>query len=466
MVQLATTRTVRSVLAARSRARSAAVRSLSFAPFAGALLLNTPVSVHAADSVANTGVVMEKVDSQATPPPSGLTGDWGGLRTELHDSGVDVSGGVVSETAGNYEGGSRHAVRETEQVSLGLTADMATLAGLDGGTLQFTVTDRRGDDLGAAANLNVLQQVQEVYGRGQTLRLTQFWYEQKFDQNSWSLKFGRMTVGEDFDNFPCYFMNLSLCGSVPGNLAGSYWYNWPVSQWAARLRYNDDNHYVEGAVYEANPRNLENSFSFGHFTGATGVLVPVEIGSDPDPTATGGIGIYKVGGWYSNAPGNDLLLDINGQPRIVTGAPALQRRDRYGFWFSMQQQVFGAAADGKFLNGGAIFLNATITDHRTSAIDDQEAVGFWWKGIIPVLPDDVLGIGLARTHVNSLVAYGDRLAGMRSLPDAEYVVEIYFSLHPFDWIEMRPNLQLIHDPGGIRTAHDVAVAGLKAGVTL
>jgi len=75
--------------------------------------------------------------------------------------------------------------------------------------------------------------------------------------------------------------------------------------------------------------------------------------------------------------------------------PALQRRDRYGFWFSMQQQLFGEAANGKFLNGGAFFLNVTFTDHRTSAIDDQVAAGFWWKGIIPALPDDVLGIGVA-----------------------------------------------------------------------
>lgn len=96
------------------------------------------------------------------------------------------------------------------------------------------------------------------------------------------------------------------------------------------MRHNDDNRYIQGAAYEANPRNLENSFPFGHFSGATGVLVPVEIGLDPDPTATGGIGFYKIGGWYSNAPGDDLLLGTDGKPRVLTGSPALQRHDRYG----------------------------------------------------------------------------------------------------------------------------------------
>ena len=424
------------------------------------------VSAQTAALIAKPGAGIEKVDSQTSPPPTGLTGDWGGMRTELHDMGIDAAASYVSETAGNYEGGSRQITRETGQFSLAFTADMGRLAGLEGGTLQIALTDRRGEDLGAAANLGVLQQVQEVYGRGQTERLTQLWYEQKFDDGAWALKMGRATVGEDFDSFTCYFMNLSFCGSQPGNLAGSYWYNWPVSQWSGRLRRNDDNRYIEAAVYEANPRNLENSFSFGHYSGATGVLVPVEIGLDPDPTATGGIGIYKIGGWYSNAPGNDLILGTDGKPRLTASTPALQRHDRYGMWVSVQQQIFGEAANGKFLSGGAIFFNATVTDHRTSAIDDQVAAGFWWKGIIPALPEDALGIGIARTHVNSLVAYGAALAGARSLPDAEYAAEIYFSLHPFDWIEMRPNFQLIHNPGGLKNANDVGVLGLKAGITL
>ena len=449
----------------QSRGRVPLAKLLSVVGVIGVLLAGTSASAQTTATLAK-GNGMEKVDSQAAPPPTGLTGDWGGMRTRLHDIGIDAAASYVSETAGNFEGGSRQITRETGQFALGFTADMAALAGLEGGTMQLSLTDRRGEDLGAAANLGVLQQVQEVYGRGQTLRLTQLWYEQKFGQDTWALKLGRATVGEDFDNFPCYFMNLSLCGSVPGNLAGSYWYNWPVSQWSGRLRYNDGDRYIQGAVYEANPRNLENSFSFGHYSGATGVLVPVEIGWDPDPAATGGIGIYKIGGWYSNAPGDDLILGIDGKPRILTGAAALQRHDRYGFWFSMQQQIFGEAANGKFLSGGAIFFNATFTDHRTSAIDDQVAAGFWWKGIIPALPDDVLGIGVARTHVNSLVADSDSLAGARSLPDAEYVAEIYFSLHPFDWIEMRPNFQIVHNPGGMKNAQDVGVLGLKAGITL
>ncbi len=62
--------------------------------------------------------------------------------------------------------------------------------------------------------------------------------------------------------------------------------------------------------------------------------------------------------------------------------------------------------------------------------------------------------------------YGDSLAGARALPDAEYVAEIYFSLHFLEWVEMRPNFQIVDNPGGFKNVQDVGVLGLKAGVTL
>src|ERR1700721_1958745 len=91
----------------------------------GAFLLSTAASAQTAAIATNKGTGMEKVDSQAAPPPIGLTGDWGGLRTDLHDAGIDAAASYVSETAGNYQGGSRQITRETGQFALGFTADMA-----------------------------------------------------------------------------------------------------------------------------------------------------------------------------------------------------------------------------------------------------------------------------------------------------------------------------------------------------
>ena len=57
------------------------------------------------------------------------------------------------------------------------------------------------------AGLGTLQQVREVFGRGQTLRLTQFWYDQKFIDGVADWKTGRITF-EDFASFSCDFQKL------------------------------------------------------------------------------------------------------------------------------------------------------------------------------------------------------------------------------------------------------------------
>ena len=96
--------------------------------------------------------------------------------------------------------------------------------------------------------------IQEVYGRGQTWHMTQFWLNQSFLDNRVQWKIGRLTVGEDFASFSCDFQNLTFCGAQPGNLVGSYWVNWPTSQWATRLKVStSEQTYVQAGVYQVNP---------------------------------------------------------------------------------------------------------------------------------------------------------------------------------------------------------------------
>jgi porin len=409
----------------------------------------------------------EKVDSHEVPPPSGVTGDWGGVRTKLHDAGIDVAGSYILETASNFSGGDRRSVTAVGQLALGLTFDAERIAGITGGAFQATMTYRHGDGLSSDAGLGVLQQVQDIHGRGEAFRLTQFWYEQSLASDAVSLKLGRAGVGDDFADFSCYFMNLTFCGSAPGNLAGTYWYNWPISQWMARIRVRQGDTYAQAGVYEVNPRNLDEDFSLGRFNGATGVLVPVEFGWLPLVGRMGLPGSYKVGGWFSNAKGDDVFLDVNRDPRVITGLEPLRRSSRYGFWLDFWQQVYGTAVNGKAVSGVSVFLNFTQTDRETEITDNQIATGISWKAPFDAFPDDALAFAVGRTNVNGRYARGQALdpANPRRLT-AEYAAEIYYSAHPFDWLELRPNLQFVRNPGGNPNAHSIGVLGLKAGVTL
>jgi porin len=403
-------------------------------------------------------------DTQSSPPP-GLIGDWQAIRTRLGQRGIGVTARYASESGYNFAGGDRQLFRETGQFDAGALLDLDKLIGLTGGAFQATVTWRRGRNLTADAGIDALQQVQEVYGRGQTVRVTQLWYEQRIGRDV-EVKVGRTNPGEDFAVFSCHFMNLSFCGAQPGNLVGDYWQNWPVGQWGARVRVSlPRDLYVQGGVYEINPRNLDDDFFIARFRGATGALIPVEIGWTRG-SAGGLVGSYKVGGWIGTADGDDVLFDRNRNTSIVTGLDRLRHSSRYGVYVTMQQQLTGTSKDGKSLTGLSMFANVTQADRATSVTDHQVSLGLFYKGLVPAVPGDVLGFGLARTNVNGRAAAADRRVPGTRVRDAEYAAEVYYSIHPADWLELRPNLQYIHHPGGIREEKDVGVVGMKAAITL
>jgi porin len=404
----------------------------------------------------------EQGDTQRPPP--GLAGDWFGLKPWLGDAGIGLTGRYGSEAAWNYNGGTRHDIVETGQFDVGLLIDMQKLVGIDG-AFQATITYRRGHDLDQRAGLQTLQQVQEVYGRGQTLRLTQFWYEQAFLGDHLDLKVGRTSPGEDFAAFSCSFQNLSFCGSQPGNVVGAYWYNWPVSQWGGRARIDLGNLYVQAAAYEENPRNLDNTFTIGHFGGATGALIPFEIGLVRGGQSGSPIGAYKIGGWFSSANAADVFRDVGGTPILLSELAPLERMSSHGFWVNIQQQLTGRSEKEKAVSGLSVFLNVTQADRHTSMIDSQIATGLFEKGLFPWFTEDVLGVGFARTHVNGRVAEGERLAG-QPLQHSEYEAEIYYGFHPRTWLELRPNFQWVHHAGGYAAAREVGIVGLKTALTL
>jgi len=403
-------------------------------------------------------------------PNQGLLGDWGGLRTRLYQNGIDFQLGYVSELAYNARGGDRELVRYADQLALGATLDLDRLWGWSNSKFQVTITDRNGRNLSADANLGTLQQVQEIFGRGQTWRWTQFWYDRVFLDGALDLKLGRLGVGEDFMPFSCIFQNLSFCGSLPGNIV-STWFNWPVSQWGARLKVNfAPEWYFKAGVYQLNPSYLEtkNAFKLNNPSGTIGALVPAELGWTPKLGEAGLPGSYRVGAWYDNSDQPDVFLAANHMPLVLSpGVPPLTRSSEAGGYAMVQQQV--TAVNGNPSRGLSLFANFVQADRHTATIDQLITVGLFYTGPFDARPRDELGFAVGRTHVNSRVADGQALqnaVGVGPVPvqGSEYPVELYYGLYATQWLTLRPNIQYIHHPGGISQNRDVVVLGLKTEV--
>jgi porin len=398
-----------------------------------------------------------------------LLGDWGGQRKQLADQGLAFNLGYVSELAHNVSGGTDRLTRYTDQWVFGTTLDLDKRWGWRGGTFQFTMTDRNGRNLGADANIGNNMLIQEVYGRGQTWHLTQLWLNQKLLDERLELKLGRMTVGEDFASFSCDFQNLTFCGAQPGNLVGGYWVNWPTSQWAARIKYHtSSNTYLQLGAYQVNPKYVDDSYARhngwkpNNPSGTTGALIPLEAGWQPG--WRGLPGSWKVGAWYNTSNGKDLYLDVNRNPRGVTGLDPLQRSGQFGAYLNLQQQVTGTAGG----RGATAFLNFTHADRNTAQLDHQLSLGVQYKGPFESRGQDSVGLALGATHNNGRFADFVTRNNVRTGQDAvagssyEYVSELYYAWAPLPSVSLRPNLQYILHPGGTTRNSNAVVIGMKA----
>jgi porin len=406
-------------------------------------------------------------------------GDWGGARKELLESGYDFQLDYVGEAAANVAGGYNHdrTARYTSQWAIGTHLDLQKILGLPNAEFKFTVTERDGNNLSqerlSDPRTGQLSSVQEVWGRGQTWRLTQLWFRQRYLDGALDLKIGRFGENEDFNSFPCDFQSLAFCSAPVGNYAGDVWYSWPVSQWAGRVRYNfNANWYAQIGVFEQNPSLLERNNGFKlNSSGTKGALIPVEVVWQPNVGPKGLAGEYRLGYYYSTASADDVYEDSTGQSQAQTGQAFKKHGSKHGWWINAQQQVTTHAGDNS--RGLSLFANATVHDKSTSRIESYQSVGAVYKGPFDARPLDDIGLGFSRIHVNDDVRQYQREVNARNgitdfdnpqyLPvqHTEYNAELYYGYHLANWMTVRPNVQYVRDPGGVSDVDNAWVAGLK-----
>jgi porin len=413
----------------------------------------------------------------AFDPSTRGTGDWGGLRTELFDKGYDFSLEYVAEAASNVKGGYNNdkTARYSDQFAFGLQLDLQKLLGWQDAEFKLAITERSGRNISndriGDPRTGTLSSSQEVWGRGQTWRLTQMWFKQKYFDGKLDIKAGRFGEGEDFNSFPCDFQNLTFCGSQVGNWTGDIWYNWPVSQWALRVKYNlSPELFVQIGAYEQNPSHLEtgNGFKLSG-SGTQGTIIPVE--AVWSPSFKGLPGEYRVGYYKSSANANDVYQGIDGQAQPLSGGDFKEHDDKHGWWVVAQQQV--TSHNGDISRGLSLFAQATGHAKATNSIQDYQSIGAIYRGPFDARPKDDLGVAVGRIHVNERATDRQRLEnslsgindydnpGFVPVQKTEYNAEIYYGFHVTNWLTLRPNLQYVKSPGGVDQVENAIVAGLK-----
>lgn len=394
-----------------------------------------------------------------------MLGDWNGQRTELKNQGYDFSVGYTGEFASVLDTDrSGKGEAYADQWTFGGNFDLNKIMGWIDTEAQVTITHRGGKALNneATAMAPQFNQTQEVYGRGQTWRLTDLWIKTKFMDQKLDMKVGRFGIGEDFASFDCEFQNLALCGGQVANWAGDQWYNGPVSQWALRVRYNiQPELFVQTGIYERNTVNANATKPSDGFNlstdGSDGVVIPVEVVWQPAQLipALALPGEYHAGYFKGTVDTQNVAVDYS---QLNVSADFDASNHKWAAWISGKQQL--TVHQGDTSRGLILMGQATFYDNKTSAYKNAQNIALTYKGPFNARSKDEIGIGLGRIGVNKNAIIFNYMVDQQSFDD-EFDAEIYYGLKAASWLTVRPNIQYIKNIGANKAYGDAWVGGIK-----
>lgn len=383
--------------------------------------------------------------SVASPPAERetLTGDWGGLRSDLKQAGVTFRGDYVSETFSAVDGGERRGTTYVQQVRLGADFDMERLTGWKGGIVHVTVNDRRGVGLSSDFVGNRLP-IQEAAG-GYYARLTEASVEQNLMSGRLNLRLGYFAMGNDLGGMPigCNFVNAAFCAHPLSMSGDSGWYNYPNARWGAAVRYKlRPDLTLRTGVYQVNPRLNDEDNAWDPFAGGTtGVVLPLEVEYDPGTAKGNGAlpGHYKVGVYYDTS-----RVERQGGGGTVKG--------RYGFYILADQMILREGMGGR---GLSVFGQFTANPQISAQITRWYAGGLVKTGTFRGRDADTIGLGFTHAVVDprlrrANVGIAPVPGAYASLPAGETAIELSYGFQANRWLVLRPDIQYIVDPGAFR----------------
>jgi porin len=407
-------------------------------------------------------------------------GDFGGVRTRLEEKGVDFFAYYTADVAGNPVGGVDPGhLTYTDDFYFGVNLYLSKLLGWTGTSLFINGIRRDGHSL-TDKYVGSIYNAQQDYG-GENIFLYDVALEQSLFDDKFSIKLGRMSASDDFNNSPLYnlYMTNGIDGDVRNVLFDTQFSAYPFNTWAARTVYyptkeiavklgvfqttsnvfarsrngidwdirGDDGVYLIGQINwspEFFERPVPGTGKSGSDGGKAGAIT-----SGTPPEMKGLEGHYNFGGSYS---------PWKGFTEFGTGR---QRASSYGFFAHADQVVYQENPGSKkaltLWAAGAVYPQNDI-----SIVPYQAEGGIVWQGLIPKRDEDKLILGavygkFSRNYANLVEDAGKGKAGSESVFEAAY----RFQLTKFLFIQ--PDLQFYLTPFGTGRIDDVFIVGSHTG---
>jgi porin len=427
---------------------SCAVVALAFLPAA----VGTVTPARAADhDHAAHGPLAEWLEGEYA------TGDWGGLRTTLEDTGIIFDGSYTTNIMAvrNGNAGSGDGWDYAGLLQFGVTLDFERLADLPGFSIYASGAWSSGQDL-SERKVGNLFAVQQVY-TGREIRLSQLYAQQTLFNDGLTVKVGRLTTEADFLASDIYTNYVSGgINGVPSNVPGSNFgfTTAPFAQWGAVVAIEPVEHLrLAFGVYNADEKTIDDKRNGTRFT------------LDPED------GVFAIGeasyAWHQPEE------DEKGEVKAAEGLPGMakvgifgesgdredfkdarQKDGNPGFYLSLEQMVY--REPGTVDEGLTPWAVATFQPRQSiNELPVFFGAGLVYKGLIPGRDEDRAAVGF----------YFGQLSGDINTGGSEKVLEINYTVQLTPWFYVRPDLQLVFDPAGVSSASTAVVFGGEIGIT-
>ncbi len=390
-----------------------------------------------------------------------LTGDWGGLRTDLKNSGVNFSFLLGTMSQINFRGGvNTHNAHETGgRAFYNLELDFEKMVGLKGAT--FFARGIQTWNSGIRADVGSLQH--PFFGLGssgdKSIEIDKYHYRQRLFDDRLEFRLGMLSGGDYWDrnvyadNYVNRFMHQVFYKNpaIPGTKGlGLFVRVWPTD-WL----------YLQGLVVDPDrdgDRNRHGTSGWETaFHGEDRFRAYWEFGLLPHKmTWIEGYdrllpGHYRFG-WWLDPKRKAVFIDDLGGLRATQ-----ERSGDVGFYFNMDQMVWKEnESEAKDKQGLGVFARYGWAHRDVNRIQHFWSLGAAYQGIIPSRDDDVLAFGVAQSILSHQYRHN-----VNSLADRETVYELYYAIKVTPWCFITPDIQIITNPGGNKDARDALVGGLR-----
>lgn len=441
--------------------------------------------------------VAAMADDTTAPPKSELMqfleqeylfGDWGGLRTDLKQRGVDFEFVYFGALPMNVGGG----IKEGSVLEGGLMMLMDLysdkLVGYEGG--QFHAGGlwiHNGPEFSEnyVGDLNKVSMLDFP----ETWQLWELWYEQKFLNNKVAIKFGQLAIDRDFI-LPEYYSSLAgisllnqtfFYPTMAFNVYDQSYFpvgnhalaSTPYGTPGVRLRVDPfDQAYLQVGAYDGNP-DREHGGTHIRLSSDEGALIYAELTLKINQRAgdAGPPGNLKLGGYYHTDEFFDMYqgtfvafdnyVAANGLPvpPISTGSAA-EHDGNYGLYFLADQTLWREVdKDDPARQGLVGFFRTALAPEELNLASLGVDGGLVYRGLIPSRDWDSLALAVsylkisdeirqAQRDINSLFIGAGGPAPFDKIADYETVAELSYRAQLTAWWTLQTSVQRVFHPGG------------------